>query len=76
MRAMAEHQPSGHVWVEAYDYPSDQFVTGVDAQPDGAYSLALPTGSYRLRAQGDDYAFELYADAGVREDSRRQSMST
>src|SRR5690606_5720574 len=43
---------------------------GAGVQPDGSYAIhGLATGDYRVRAQGDGYAFEFYNDAGQNGDN-------
>ncbi|MFN8451244.1 MAG: carboxypeptidase regulatory-like domain-containing protein [Anaerolineae bacterium] len=62
---------SGNVWVNIYNYATDQWITAASVQPDGSYSFSgLSGGEYRLNAVGDGYAFELYNNAVTREDSQ------
>ncbi|MEO8392024.1 MAG: choice-of-anchor Q domain-containing protein, partial [Chloroflexota bacterium] len=53
-----------HAWVQAYIFDGGDYVTAVDANPDGTYTFPdLPTGTYRIRAQADNHVPEFYSNA-------------
>jgi hypothetical protein len=58
------------------DYDSQTSMGSISTEEDGSYSIALPTGDYRVRAEADGYAFEFYDEAGQNgEDATRLAVS-
>ncbi|NQT82507.1 carboxypeptidase regulatory-like domain-containing protein [bacterium] len=52
--------PIPDAWVSAFDAASGSWVAGGDTEHDGSYSISVPSGSYKVRAEADGWASQYY----------------
>jgi len=52
--------PIGHAWVRAEDATSGDWVAGDDTDQNGSYSISVPSGSYKVRAEADGWPTQYY----------------